>query len=211
VQAIEDELDLSSPVLAFSMAVRLLCLGLGHDWRDSPDDYDAEYNEYPILHCARCGKQEAFPPWKALDPLWRMGRVARIRVLATEAAHWVGLAVLVGLAIAGVASLVALGAGARGTHEVRTLVIALVAVGGVAILGAAIADPMAYEGGTAFTFGRGMIFPRTGWKAGSLFAGPSPNIASNPAAGRLMRVDDVVYAAGVILIGIGALLHYVAT
>jgi len=153
--------------------------------------------------------QKAVPQRNALDPVWRLGRVGRLRLLVTQAAPSVGLAVLVGLMCAGVVWLVALGAGVRGPHEVRTLVIALVVVGGLAILGAAIVDPMGYEGGTPLTFGRGMRFPSAGWKSGSLTAGPSPDIGSDWAAGRLMRVDDVSYAAGVILIGIAVLLHVV--
>ena len=188
--------------------VRVLCLILGHRWQDSASDYDAEYSEYPILHCARCGKQKAFPPWKAVDPVWRLGRVGRLRLLARQAVRSVGWPVLIGLAIAGVVGLIAL--------EVKAMVIALAVIGGLAILAATIADPMAYEGdsplsfGRGITSGRGMRFPGVaGWKSASLFDGVSPDDLDD--AGRQMRVDDVLYAAGVVLIGIGVLLHFVAT
>jgi hypothetical protein len=192
------------------VAARGLCLTLGHRWQDSLDDYDAEYSEYPILHCARCGKQKAFPPWKALDPVWRLGWIGRLRFVATQAAPWVVLAVLIGLAIAGIVGLVALAAGEHGAHAVRSMVIALVVVGVLAILATTLVDPMGYEGGTSLTFGRGMRFPSSGWKAESLRSGPSPNIDSGKGFGALMRVDDVVYAGGAILIGIGVLLYNVA-
>ena len=188
--------------------VRVLCFILGHRWQDSPDDYDAEYSEYPILHCARCGKQKAFPPWKAVDPVWRLGRVGRLRLLARQAVPAVGRPVLMGLAIAGVVGLI--------TNEVKTVVIALAVVGGLAILAAAIADPMSYEGRTSLSFGRGIKSGRgmrspgvPGWKSASLFDGVSPDDLED--AGPLMRTDDARYAAGVVLIGIGGLLYVVAT
>jgi hypothetical protein len=203
------------------VARRVLCLIVGHRWRDSPNDYDAEYSEYPILHCERCGKKDAFPPWKALDPVWRLGRVGRLRLLATQAAHWVFFAVLIGLVIAGIVGLLAYAAGADATQLVKAVFIALLVVGGLAILAATIADPMGYgsqrdtllSGGLSvvarsrdipksFT-SRAVLPGRTtgGWEP------PDDDIENLPIA-RLMRVDDILYAGGVVLIALGVLLHY---
>jgi hypothetical protein len=205
-------------------SVTLGCLIKGHDWQDSPDDFDAEFSEYPILHCARCGKQKAFPPWKALDPVWRLGRVGRLRLLATQAAHWVLYAVLIGLTIAGVVALLASSAGAHGAQLVKAVVITLVVIGGLAILAATIADPMGY-GSQRDTLLRGGLSILASSDDLSKSYMSRPTVPGQPAAGweppaheidnlptrRLLRIDDILMAGGAILIALGLAIHFVAT
>jgi hypothetical protein len=175
------------------------CLVLGHRWEDSHDDADAEYGKHPILHCARCGKQKAFSAGKALDPVFRLDRLGRLRLLLTQAAPWVGLGVLIGLVIPGIVAISAYAAGDRGTHEVMTVVIALAVEGGLCLLFAMLTDPtrlwdQPYDSAS----------PTYMSTVTSAF---SRRDNSRLNTGRLARIDDVLSATGVVLIVIAVLLH----
>jgi len=184
---------------------RASCLLLGHIWESAADD--SEYARYPILHCARCGKEKAFPPSKALDPTWRLGRMRRLRFLVTEGARWAILVVLIALATAGVTALLALAAGEHGTHEAKVVVIALAVIGGLCVLAASIADPMGVgsEGLGANRPGLGAALPGSRQWRGLDYAH-----FRRFGAGRLIRIDNVVFGVGAVLIGIAVLLHIVA-
>ena len=110
----------------------------------------------------------------------------RLRVLMTEAVH------LVAIAVGAIAALVAYEAGKRGGHEVITVVLA---VGGLGALGVGIAtllDPMGYVSN----------LPRT--SSDRLLQAS----LSDPES---LRIDDVLYASGVVLIGAAVLLAFVCT
>lgn len=180
---------------------RGVCVLLGHRWEEDPD----EWGEYPLFHCTRCGKHKEFPIDKALDPVWRLGRIGGLRLVVTRSAPWVGLVVLIGLSLAGVVALLARAAGTHGAHEVKAVVIALSVLGGLCVLAAIVADSMGYGRKT----GRDVV--------GVAFTSPRSSLrAMNPVLdqpakrGELRRFDDVLYASGVVLIGIAVLLHYVA-
>jgi hypothetical protein len=165
---------------------RVGCLFLGHRWEGDRDDHA----NFPILHCTRCGKLKAFPPERALDPIWRLGRVGRARLLAKQAAHYVGLVIVIGLAVAGVVTLLAYAAGATSEAVVKVFAIASGGFGGTCVLAATLIDPM----GASFSLG----FP-------GVVARPS---RVPPPAGteKIMRLDDVLYAGGVGLIGVALLI-----
>lgn len=174
---------------------RIVCLLVGHRWEGDPDDYTT----YPILHCTRCGKRKAFPEVEVLDPVWRLGRIGRFRLLATRAAHYVGLVVAIGLAIAGVVALLTFVAGDSGRQIAKAAAITLGVVGGLGVLTAVVLDPMGIGPGTG----------GLGVSAGAGFSPLAPYGALPDGMGRIMRLDDVLYGGGAVLIGIALLLGFV--
>jgi hypothetical protein len=162
--------------------------------------------EYPLCHCTRCGKQKDFPIGTVLDPLWRMGRFGRLRFLVRWSAPWVGLVVLIGLALAAVVALLALAAGRHGAHEVKAIVIALFVEGGLCVVAAVLFDPMGYGRKTGRDVARAaMASPQR-----ASMRAMNPVLDQPEKIGRVRRFDDVLYAGGVVLIGIAVLFHYVA-
>ena len=116
----------------------------------------------------------------------------RLRVLLTAAPRFVAIVVAVGLAASAVAAVVAYEAGKRGGHEVVTVVIAVGAVGAAGVGLATLLDPM----GVAAELPQGRL--------GSLL-----NVSlSDPES---LRIDDILYASGVLLIGTAVLLGFVFT
>jgi hypothetical protein len=125
----------------------------------------------------------------------------RVHSLLTEAWHFVLLVAATGLAVSGIAALLDLAAGKRGGHEVVTVVIALVVVG-LASVGIGVAlDPMgfgAYAGGSRSPAVQAGIFN-------------DERFGLPPRVKKEFRRDDVLYAGGVMLIGLAVLVGYACT
>ena len=130
-----------------------------------------------------------------------MGR--RVHSLLTEAWHFVLLVAAVGLAVAGIAALIGLADGERGGHEVVTIVIALGVVGILSVFLATLLDPMGFSADSR----------RYGyWVA---VQEEQADLIHEQEAGLLPKRkaqflrDDVLYAGGVLLIGLAVLIGFV--
>jgi hypothetical protein len=179
---------------------RASCVLLGHRWEAASGGSDTEYGAHPIFHCARCNRQKAFPVSKALDPEWRLGRLGRLRFLAKEGARWIFFVVLVALAIAGVTALLALASGQHGTHQAKVVVVALAVVGGLCVLAASLADPM----------GIGSVGLGAGLSGSRQSRGLDYAHFRRFGAGRLMRIDNLAFGVGAVLIAMAVLIHILA-
>jgi hypothetical protein len=131
----------------------------------------------------------------------------RIRTLVTEAWHLVLLVAAGGLCVSGVAALVGFLVGKRGGHEVLTVVIAVGAVGLVVLFTGVFSDPMS-PSLRGIVAGRGMGAVGIGPSARSSMLLHDEEDGLTSAEQARFRQDDMLYAGGVLLIGLGVLIGY---
>jgi hypothetical protein len=127
----------------------------------------------------------------------------RIHSLLTEAWHFVLLVVGVGLAVAAMAALIGLAAGKPGGDLVVTISVALGLVGILSVFLAMVLDPMSL-GADSRRYGSGVtVQAEQADLIHEMEAGPSPKRKA-----QFLR-DDVLYAGGVLLIGLAVLIGFV--
>jgi hypothetical protein len=131
----------------------------------------------------------------------------RVHTLMKEAWHLVLLVVLVGLGVGAVAALLAYGGGKRGDDLVLTATVAVGAIGVVSVAIGVASDPMTPGGADPAWRDGGEVRPHSH----RYVAGRNPYDKDDglPAEeARRYRRDDMLYAGGVLLIGLAVLIGY---